>query len=91
MKIPRRVVETVEAAILNVHVKVCDSGHYTLVDRDGKTIAERENYVPSFFPDEHHGDYLILDINLETGQIMNWKKPDPEEVARAFSMLQEDE
>lgn len=31
--------------------------------------------VPDFFPGEHYGDYLILNIDLETGQIKNWKKP----------------
>jgi len=26
-------------------------------------------------PEEHYGDYVELQIDLETGQIMNWKKP----------------
>lgn len=70
---------------VSVHVKVCDAGKYDLIDVNGKVIATRsEDYVPGFFPGEHYGDYLILDIDIETGQILNWKKPTPEKVMEAF-------
>lgn len=39
---------------------------------DGRSY---EGYVPSFFPGEHYGDYVELDIDLATGQILNWKAP----------------
>jgi len=47
--------------------------------------GEYEGYVPSFFPNDddgssHYGDYLILNIDAETGQIMNWKKPTQEQL-----------
>jgi hypothetical protein len=88
MKIPRKIVETVEAKSVRVHVKVSDSGCYELKDANGELIAEiDEDYVPSFFPEDHYGDYLILDIELETGRILNWKCPEPVAVARAFKIL----
>lgn len=91
MEIPKKVVETVNAVTVKVHCKVCDSGCYELVDAQGKTIKDLEDYVPSFFPGEHYGDYLILDIDIETGKILNWKKPSPESVSKAFKIISEDE
>ncbi len=75
----------VEIKSVSVHVKVCDAGHYDLKDDRGTVIASRnEDYVPDFFPGDHYGDYLILDIDIETGQILNWKKPTAEKVLEAF-------
>lgn len=34
-----------------------------------------EGYVPSFFPGEHYGDYVQLEIELATGRILNWTPP----------------
>jgi len=36
---------------------------------------EIDDYVPDFFPGDNHGDYLMLTIDIETGQILNWKPP----------------
>jgi len=91
MKIPKQVVETVEAKSVEVHAKVCDSASYCLKDVDGNNIAVRDDYVPNFFPTQHYGDYLVLNIDLETGVILNWKKPDPEAVAIAFGLPKEEE
>lgn len=88
MKIPKRITETITVKAVRVHVKVCDAGHYTLLGEVAQKMAELdENYVPSFFPGEHHGDYLILDIELETGKILNWKPPSEMEVAEAFGLI----
>ena len=57
---------------IRVHAKVGDSGTYTLFDTNKNEIKETEGYVPSFFPEQHYGDYLILDIEIETGKILNW-------------------
>lgn len=92
MKLPKKIVETVDAKYVTVHAKVCDSGSYELSTEGGQKLGELEDYVPSFFPEQHHGDYLILKIDLETGLIANWKKGiEPIEVARAFGLVSEDE
>lgn len=31
-------------------------------------------------PGEHYGDYLILEIDLDTGQIKNWKAPTAKQI-----------
>jgi len=70
-----------------VHVKVVDTGSYDLLDDAGKVVAGKdEDYVPSFFPGEHYGDYLILDIDIDTGLITNWKQPTPQAVMDAFGL-----
>lgn len=90
MELPRKIVEMVKAESVMVHVKVCDSGNYELLGPNGQKIATLEDYVPTFFPEDHYGDYLVLNINLETGQIINWKKPEPIVVARAFGLIKEE-
>ncbi len=66
----------VDVKTIKVHVKVCDRFCGALVDSDGQEVLNIENtYVPDWFPGDHYGDYLILDIDLETGQILNWKSP----------------
>ena len=47
---------------------------------DGKTTAYC-GYVPDFFPDEHYGDYVQLKIDIDTGQIIDWKKPTQKDLA----------
>ena len=37
--------------------------------------GDYDGYVPDFFPEEHDGDYVELDIDIDTGQILNWKRP----------------
>lgn len=39
---------------------------------DDGTEVEGSGYVPNFFPGEHYGDYIELDIDPATGMILNW-------------------
>lgn len=48
---------------------------------DGDEKFDYSGYVPNFFPGEHWGDYIILDIDIDTGQILNWKTPTDIELA----------
>jgi hypothetical protein len=66
----------VRAKELRVRLKVRDEFTATLHDVDGVGIGGQDDgYVPSFMPGDHYGDYVILDIDIETGQILNWQKP----------------
>lgn len=67
------------ARILKVCAK-CSDGFAATLEEDGKQTAEHEGYVPKFFPEEHYGDYVELDIDIDTGMILNWKKPTKEEL-----------
>lgn len=66
----------VEAKTLKIHCKVSDMFTAELVDQNGATIFDQEDgYVPGFMPGQHYGDYVILDIDLDSGRILNWKAP----------------
>jgi len=55
-----------------VEMKVCDEGTYTLLDKDGNTVAElRNEYVPHGIVPGEYGDYVNLQID-PTGTITNW-------------------
>ena len=68
----------VEAKTLHLHLKVCDEFTCKITDQQGGDLKDYEGYVPGFMPGEHYGDYLILDIDIDTGQITNWPKPSPQ-------------
>jgi hypothetical protein len=70
--------------IINVQAKVSDLGFYTLYSGDGKNLGEHDGYVPDFFPGDHYGDYLILDIDVESGRIVNWQTPWDKDLEETF-------
>jgi hypothetical protein len=71
----------VEAKTLKIHMKVSDRFSAELVDQNGEQIFDQEDgYVPGFMPGQHYGDYVILDIDLDTGKILNWKAPTAEQI-----------
>jgi len=43
---------------------------------------EYDGYVPDFLG--KHGDYVKLTIDLDTGQVVDWKKPSDEELDELF-------
>lgn len=71
----------VQAKTLKIHCKVTDRFQAKLVDQDGATIFDQEDgYVPGFMPGQHYGDYLILEIDMDTGMVLNWKVPSAEKI-----------
>jgi len=81
----------VQAKTLKIYVKVCDRFSADLVDQDGATIHTFEDcYVPDFMPGRHYGDYLMLDIDIDTGNITNWTAPSAEEIEKAIKSEDED-
>lgn len=71
----------VEAKTLSIYCKVCDNFTASLLDQNGETIHDQEDgYVPGFMPGDHYGDYIILEIDLDTGNVKNWKPPSAEAI-----------
>jgi hypothetical protein len=67
--------------IINVIAKCNDLFGAFLEGYDEKIIGDRyEGNVPDFFPGNHKGDYLIFEIDIETGKILNWNKPSEEDL-----------
>jgi hypothetical protein len=73
--------QTVNAKTLKLHLKVTDSFTAQLVSDKGEVIHEQDDgYVPSFMPGDHCGDYVILDIDIDTGKVTNWCALSPEDI-----------
>ncbi len=60
---------------LSICAKCSDAFSATLTDHYGNVVAEHNGYVPEFMPGDHFGDYVELDIDADTGQILNWTVP----------------
>ena len=69
-----------EAKVLEISAKCSDYFAATLVDDQNESIFEYDGYVPEFFPGDHYGDYVQLNIDLETGRILNWVPPTAEQL-----------
>lgn len=68
---------------ISLHMKVCDSASYRLLDDAGEEVAVREqDYVPGFFPGSHFGDYIIFEI--ADGKVTNWEQPTEAELSEDF-------
>lgn len=89
MEINTTKVVKVNAKTLKLCLKVCDRFTCSLVDADGVELKEHDDYVPFFMPGEHYGDYVILDIDIDTGQITNWNVPSPEQIEEFIKQVQE--
>ncbi|HAS8352130.1 TPA: hypothetical protein I7721_13605 [Vibrio vulnificus] len=66
-------------------INVRDGFTCGLHNPDGGEFASHAGCVPDFFPGDHYGDYLMLNIDVETGQITNWKKPTAEDITKMLS------
>ena len=81
MKINQTKLVEVEAKTLKIHVKCADQFSCAITDQDGKVIFNQgDGYVPDFMPGKHYGDYIILDIDLDTGVVTNWEAPTQEQI-----------
>lgn len=54
-----------------------------IIECSGKDV-EHCGYVPDWFPGNHNGDYIILNIDTDTGQILNWNKPTKKQLKETF-------
>lgn len=88
MKVNIKVEKEVDIKVVRLSAKIRDEGTYTFLDSEGnKVLSLEESYVPSLFPGDHYGDYLDLEIDIETGQILNWKKIDQKTFQRFMNEL----
>jgi hypothetical protein len=60
---------------ISICAKCSDMFGAVVYDENHKEILDYDGYVPSFFPGQHFRDYVMLDIDLETGKILNWEAP----------------
>lgn len=59
---------------MHIMLKVCDEGVYSLLNKDGNVLFEKQAcYVPHFIPNKYN-DYVVFDID-ENGVILNMPQP----------------
>ena len=71
---------------LRITAKCSDMFNAQLIE-DGKQTGAFDGYVPKWFPNpdaEHYGDYVELEIDMATGQILNWKTPTVGNIVNTF-------
>lgn len=68
----------IEAKTLKICAKCCDMFSASLFDQNGEQIGgDYDGYVPKIMPGNDE-DYIILDIDMDTGQILNWNPSSPD-------------
>ncbi|WP_294833274.1 hypothetical protein [uncultured Gilliamella sp.] len=75
---------------LSLQIKVTDRFYADLIDEQGEVVGNIELDVPNFFPGDHYGEYLYLDIDIETGQVTNWNKPTAKQIEAIINGDNED-
>ena len=73
---------------ININAKCSDlfaASYY----KDNKYIGEYDGYVPQFMPGQHYGDYVTLQIDADTGKIINWKAPSEAQLTEVFKPVEE--
>jgi hypothetical protein len=68
--------------ILSISAKCSDLCYTKFTDKNGKE-TESDGYVPQGIGIDEYGDYVVLDIDMETGQIQNWKPVSDEKVIKS--------
>lgn len=86
MKISQQKMVQVDVKTVSIHCKVSDRFQYQLKDVEGAVIHDQDDgYVPDFMPGQHYGDYVILDIDVDTGMVTNWRTPTAAQLERAMA------
>lgn len=58
---------------ITISAKCSDLFSAQLKDSEKGTIKEYVGYVPDFLGPDGYGDYVEMEIDVKTGQILNWK------------------
>ena len=70
---------------IRLHLKVGDRFTGVLESASGTQLWDFYGDVPDFMPGFHSGKYVILDIDIETGHITNWKVPTKQQLESLLS------
>ena len=66
--------------ILHISAKCSDLFSGTLQEM-GQPHRNYDGYVPSFLTTDGDEDYVSLSIDVDTGKILNWKRPSQKTLA----------
>ena len=68
--------------VLKISGKCSDLCSTEYTDKNGN-VTTSDGYVPTGIGIDSYGDYIEIDIDMETGQILNWKPVSDEQVIKA--------
>lgn len=51
----------------------CSDMFWGRLTEDGKELGEYSGEVPKFLGPDGYGDYVEMEIDVDSGQILNWK------------------
>jgi hypothetical protein len=72
--------------ILKISAKCSDMCSTEYTDKNGN-VTESDGYVPKNIGIDSWGDYVDIEIDMETGQIQNWKPVSDKQVIAAQKIL----
>ena len=75
--------------ILKISAKCSDLCWTEYTDSKGK-VTNSDSYVPEgigISDDDSYGDYVVIDIDMKTGQILNWKSVIDAQVIKAQKIV----
>ena len=87
MTLPNKGVEYKHMRKLIISAKCSDMFCANLYENNKQVGIDYADYVPSWFPNsevDHYGDYVQLEIDVDTGMILNWKKPTKDQLNETF-------
>ena len=67
-------------ATLHINAKCSDAFSASLREA-GRPVLRYDGYVPLFLTTDGDNDYVSLDIDTNTGKILNWRKPSKKALA----------
>jgi CDP-diacylglycerol pyrophosphatase len=68
---------------LHIHAQCVDRATVNAKDANRSTLLEHQGYLPHGLG-LGGGDYIKFEVDIETGQILNWEKPTYVSILRAF-------
>jgi hypothetical protein len=72
---------------LHITAKCKDCCFVQARDSEGEAVGESNGYVPYELLPHSGGDHVRLLIDVETGQIIDWKKPSLRELSDSLQSL----
>ena len=73
--------------IIGITAKCSDMFTAHLFNNSTELGEEYHGCVPKFFPEEHYGDYIKFVIDIDTGKIINWNKPEQSDLDELFQLV----
>lgn len=60
---------------IQISAKCSDGFGAYVFDEAREIVGDYQGYVPDFLSGDMGEDYIDLEIDLDTGKILNWKRP----------------